>query len=64
VLGVFEIKSECYESLQIALKELIEELSMIEAIQVVDIKYHIIFWSSGDLKFLELALVNYLNIKN
>jgi hypothetical protein len=62
VLGVFKIKSECYESLQIALRELIEELSLIEAIQVDDIEYHIIFWLGGDLKFLALALGNYLNI--
>ncbi len=59
VLGIFKIRSECYESLQGALKELIEEISLIEAINVNGNSYNITFWLGGDLKFLALALGNY-----
>jgi len=57
-LGVFQIKSECYESLRKALKELIDLLSLIDETELDGAKYKIVFWSGGDLNFLALALGN------
>ena len=43
-LGVFQIKSECYESFRKALKELIDLLSLIEGTELDGAKYKIVFW--------------------
>ncbi len=61
-LGVFKIKSECYEQLHIALKEIIEKLSSLKATRLNGIDHNIIFWLGGDLKFLALALGMYCNL--
>ena len=57
-LGVFQIKSECYESLRKALKELIDLLSLIEETELDGAKYKTLIWLWVDLKFLALALGN------
>ncbi len=57
-LGVFKVKSECYEDLRKALTDLIQLLSVIDATELDGELYNIVFWLGGDLKFLALALGN------
>lgn len=55
-LGVFNLKSECYNELKTALEELVVLLSAMEKITICGKEYKIEFWLGGDLKFLALVL--------
>lgn len=54
-LGVFKVKSESYEEIKVALKELLLQLEQIKKISIGDIQYEVKFWLGGDLKFLALV---------
>ena len=63
-LGLFKVKSECYDELKISLDELVESLSQLETVTINGIEYNIEYWLGGDLKFLALVLgMNYLYLR-
>ena len=55
-LGLFKVKSECYDELKISLTELNEALSLLQTITLDGKEYKIEYWLGGDLKFLALVL--------
>ena len=61
-LGVFRLKSECYDELKIALKELVILLSEIDTIMSDGFLFKVKFWLGGDLKFLASVLGKIIKI--
>ncbi len=55
ILGKFHIKSECYNELKEALKELSEKLFALKELNIDGVMYKIEWWLGGDLKFLLLV---------
>ncbi len=61
-IGLFRVKSECYNELKVSLKELVESLSELKTISIDGLLYNIDYWLSGDLKFLALVLGRFVRI--
>ncbi len=55
-IGLFRVKSECYDELKVSLKELVASLSELKTISIDGSLCNIEYWLSGDLKFLGLVL--------
>ncbi len=56
IIGLFNLKTENYEELQICLKEIVEQLSSLTEVTVDEQTFQIVFHLGGDLKFLALVL--------
>ncbi len=55
-LGMFCIKTEDYDDLKTALKEIVDELKVLKTIKIDGKMYTIELYLGGDLKFLALIL--------
>ncbi len=56
LVWTFLIQNEDQKELKIALKEILEELTLLKTIEIDGREYTIEFWLGGDLKFLALVL--------
>ena len=61
-LGTFWIKTEDYDDIKIALKEIIDELQDMTTINVDGIEYSLEFYLGGDLKFFAIILGNFSKV--
>ena len=52
--GVFHLNSECYEEIKIALKETLQSIEELKALEINEVKYQIEPIIAGDLKFLSI----------
>jgi len=62
LIGIFQIKSENYDTLQIALKDIIRKLENITSVTIDGKAFHINWMQGGDLKWL--AIMNGINAAN
>ncbi len=58
-LGTFWIRTESYDDIKIALKEICDELKDLESIEIDEQKFKLEFYLGGDLKFIALVLGNF-----
>ena len=61
-IGTFWIRTESYDDIKIALKEICGELKDLESVNIDEQKFTLEFYLGGDLKFIALVLGNFLYV--